>query len=464
MEKVFGQALSFLRRLNKKDVLAKARAFFNSYLFYIFETVAACVFAAARAEVAGAVVFVALICVILLVCDDILPTTLPFLLISAFTTNLYDSYDTLIPYIRWAPVAAMCLLFHFYTYRQPMKTGESAYGILGVSVAVMLGGIGRFTFAEYATGAYYVLGLGFGMLAVYFLMKSQFSVDRDYDIKERFSVVMTLLGALCVFLIACGYYRVFKKLPTGHYKVGFSTNNISTLLMFAMPFPLYLSIKRPWIALGSLVLYAATAVTTSRGGLIFGSVEILVCCAYWIFAEKGKMRIVRAVLCVVSLAVILLCFGKIMIDVIENRLLADDVITGDARYKMMLESIEKFKKNPLVGFGILDQDIAYGSYKKKGSMAWYHMMIPQVVGSMGLVGVAAYGWQFIGRVKLIFRNHSFWSLCLGISYLGILMMSQVNPGEFCPLPFELLTVLLFIFQEKRLEPPSFPLRKVGKRL
>lgn len=53
---------------------------------------------------------------------------------------------------------------------------------------------------------------------------------------------------------------------------------------------------------------------------------------------------------------------------------------------MMLEAIEKFKKNPLVGFGILDDDIYYGGYKKKGSMAWYHMMIPQVVGSMGTGG------------------------------------------------------------------------------
>ena len=30
-------------------------------------------------------------------------------------------------------------------------------------------------------------------------------------------------------------------------------------------------------------------------------------------------------------------------------------------------------------------------------------------------------------------------------------MSMVNPGEFCPLPFELLAVLLFILQERRLQ-------------
>ncbi len=96
-------------------------------------------------------------------------------------------------------------------------------------------------------------------------------------------------------------------------------------------------------------------------------------------------------------------------------------------------------------------------------MAWYHMMIPQIIGSMGLVGVAAYLFQFIGRVKLIFRNYCTWSLCLGISYLGILMMSQVNPGEFCPLPFELLTVLLFILQERRLENPLLPLKEKSRR-
>ena len=92
-------------------------------------------------------------------------------------------------------------------------------------------------------------------------------------------------------------------------------------------------------------------------------------------------------------------------------------------------------------------------------MPWYHMMVPQIVGSMGLVGIAAFGFQIFGRLRLIFRRPDFWGLCLGISYLGILGMSQVNPGEFCPVPFELLTVLLFILQEKRLSESALPLKK-----
>ena len=129
----------------------------------------------------------------------------------------------------------------------------------------------------------------------------------------------------------------------------------------------------------------------------------------------------------------------------------------EVRYTMILEAFENFRENPLVGTGILDDSIAYGSMNKKGTMTWYHMMIPQVIGSMGLIGIAAYVFQFIDRVELIFTKKTAWSLCLGISYLGILLMSQVNPGEFCPLPFELLTVLLFVFQEERME--SKPLTK-----
>lgn len=447
MKKVLQKKCFRLEKVDGNTCLSAFRKFLNSYLFYGIQTFAAGLFALFSKEVVGAVCFVSLICLILVVCDDILPTTLPFLLLSAFVTNCYDSFDLFFPYVRYAPLAALCLLFHFVVYRKPMKTGESLQGITAVSVAVLLGGIGQFVLTDYVYGAYYVLGLGVGMMAVYWLMRSQFDVKRDYDLRERFSVVMVLLGVLCTFIVAAGYYKYYTHLVANLYPMGFSRNNISTLLMFSMPFPIFLSKRTPLFALLSPMFYAAIAVTTSRGGLLFGSFEMLVCCAYWIFS--GKKLLLRTVLCVAALALIFICFHDIILKVIKNRLLAEDILTKDARYKMLLQSIEKFKKNPLVGFGILDKDIYYGSFKKKGSMSWYHMMVPQIIGSMGLVGVAAYGFQFFGRLKLIFRKPCFWSMCLGISYLGILSMSQVNPGEFCPLPFELLTVLLFILAELR---------------
>ena len=137
----------------------------------------------------------------------------------------------------------------------------------------------------------------------------------------------------------------------------------------------------------------------------------------------------------------------------------DGESSSSVRVKMLFQAIDNFRKNPVVGTGILDDSIAYGETKKQGTMAWYHMMIPQIVGSMGLVGVLAYGYQIFGRVKLVFKKACAWSFVLGISYLGILGMSQVNPGEFCPVPYGVLTVLLFVFQELRVEADEeLPLR------
>lgn len=439
-----------------KEILKSLRQFFNSYLFYGIETIVACLFVILREEVIGVVSFAALISLILLVCEDILPTTLPFLLLCTFSTNCYDSYDTFMSYAIYAPIVILALIAHFVVYHKPFRLGQSVYGICGVSIALLLGGIGNFGFMEYVYGSYYILGLGVGMIVCYILMKSQFSSRRDYDFRERFSVIMTLVGTLCVAMIFIGHLREWLGLP---YYIqadrGFSPNNLATLLMFALPFPLFLERRNAYLVLLMFLFYAGLCLTESRGGLLLGSVELAVCCVYWVY--EGKNRKFRLGCCCIAIIVVLLSCGKTIWGVLVDRVFAENGIIGGDRYNMIPQAIERFLKNPLTGSGILDNTINYGAYKKQGTMAWYHMMIPQVFGSMGLIGVAAYGYQILGRIKLIFTKMNNWSLILGISYFGILMMSQVNPGEFCPLPFELLTVLLFILQEKRLEEEKLPL-------
>ena len=205
------------------------------------------------------------------------------------------------------------------------------------------------------------------------------------------------------------------------------------------------------------MFFGAIWITTSRGGMIFGSVEFIVCCTYWIYITKRKTQ--RILYCVFIVLTLIVSLGSTVIDIIRDRFV-DESMVGSCRWVMIFEAIDRFKANPLFGSGILDNTLDYSATKKQGTMSWYHMMIPQIIGSMGLIGVAMYGYQIFARFKLIFTKTSSWSLVLGLSYLGILLMSQVNPGEFCPLPFELLTVLLFILQERRLEKEQLPLTSV----
>ena len=434
------------------NVLSFFRDFFNSYLFYLFLTALACMFVVTRNEVHGVIVFVALVGALLLICDDIVPAVAPFLLVCVFSTNCYDSFDTFIGYAIYAPVVAACAIFHFVIYHKKFSFGSSLWGIYAVSIAVCLGGIGRFTIMEYASGAYYVLGLSFGMIGGYFLVKSELSVPRKYDLRVRASVLMTLMGLMCVAIIAYGRYSYAMgvRYEYAQSDYGYSTNNLATFLMFAMPFPLYLAKKRHWSwALLTPVLYGFLCITGARSGLLLGTVEMAACCIYWIAQAKRKSgAVIRFMLCGLAGVAVLVVLGDHIWEIFNRRIINEDVV-GSERYTMIFQSFQNFRENPWVGTGLLDDSIAYGSSNLKGTMAWYHMMIPQVIGSMGIVGIIAYSFQFFGRVKLILKNKSWWSICLGLSYFGILLMSQVNPGEFCPVPFELLTVALFILQEER---------------
>ena len=75
------------------------------------------------------------------------------------------------------------------------------------------------------------------------------------------------------------------------------------------------------------------------------------------------------------------------------------------------------------------------------------MMIPQIFGSMGVVGVLGYGYQLVTRFILVLRKRSAVAITLGLSYFGLFLMSQVNPGEFCPLPYALVATLIFVIVE-----------------
>lgn len=433
-----------------KVALQWLRAFLNSYFFYAFEFLMAVFFVYFRIEVQGVLIFVALLSFLLLVCDDIVPTTLPFLLLCTFATNCYYSFDTFIAYAIYAPIIFACVVFHFVVYKKSCSIGVSFKGVFAVSLALILGGFGDYSWMEYAKGSYYVLGLGAGMMIAYALMKSEFSVKREYDVKERFSVIMILMALFCIIVMVLGkhYHEEYGYNYLGKYRPIFSSNNIATLLLFAMPFPLYLSKKHSIWAIFTPIVLGALFYSGSRGGIVMGCLEFVACTVYWIYSGDKKIRGGIVLIALLACIIVALLYKDAIIVKVCN-LFEIEKLKEEGRVIMFFEAIENFKKRPLLGTGILDDSIAYGEYNAKGTMTWYHMMIPQIIGSMGLVGVVAYSYQIWGRVKLIFTKKNAWSLCLGISYLGILLMSQVNPGEFCPIPFELLTVLLFIFQEER---------------
>ena len=237
-------------------ILYKTRSAFDHYIFFMAEFLLAAIVLITGTEVTGAIIFLLLICIKLFICDDILSIINPILMASVFLTNCYDSYDTFIQYVYLVIPAAAALIFHLVVYRKKIVVGKSLYGILAVAFAILVGGLGKVPLEKYLIGSnlYYYLGLSIGMVLIYLFMKSRLATERKYDLNEKFAVIMTLWGLLTVFNIAFYYYGYLRDPSdiniTQYLSANYlSRNNLSTYIMFALPFPLLLSKK---ISRGSL--------------------------------------------------------------------------------------------------------------------------------------------------------------------------------------------------------------------
>ncbi len=85
---------------------------------------------------------------------------------------------------------------------------------------------------------------------------------------------------------------------------------------------------------------------------------------------------------------------------------------GDSvRVQLFLRGITDFLHNPVFGIGLISQRNSDLFTGVEGSMVFYHNSIAQIMGSMGLVGIAAYGVLMRDRIALLRAGKN--ALCPG---------------------------------------------------
>lgn len=230
------------------------------------------------------------------------------------------------------------------------------------------------------------------------------------------------------------------------------SNNVSTMLMIAMPAVTARVRHRVWLFPLPVLLAAAMVLSGSRAGMLFAPIELIACLVWLVIAvEKRRVRIFHlgwiAIMAVIALiwAVPSVC-GLIAENAEE---LFRPINAEDSRWKLILRAIEDFRNNPLFGSGLGYQgniDIYNG---KMGTINWYHVFPAQVLGGLGIVGVLAWGYQLVTRLLLAVRVRKKGTFSLALCYGGLLLMSMVNPGEFCPVPYAFLAVTFFALLENR---------------
>lgn len=414
------------------------------------------------------------ITLLLLLHNEIVTTLLPFLcLMVAGMPIIYDVDKLVSNYIPYVSIPVAALIFHVVYYRRPMKIGVTFYGIVATSLAILLGGLGTITAAEYfnLTTLYHTLGSVLCLLFVYFICAGDYKEKKKYDLVGYFMSALFFVGILCVFTVAqmiFEYGIVNGDLKFHSYMAVFPHRNaLANLLIMILPTPFYFVCKLQsklsklfFFLLGG-IFYVGLLFTTARTALLFGSILFVILIGYFFLFEKNRLiKLLFGIVLAVCAALFL--WFAIPLGLFNVR--GELVDINEARAQLLYVSIDDFFLNPFFGIGIGNTRHA-DLYSAPGMVSYYHLYFPQIWGSMGLFGLFAYGYQFMLRLRCSLTKVNFSSVALSLCYLGGFFYSMTDPGEFTTIPFGILAVLVYILIEKHVEEATnpLPLRDLSKK-
>ncbi len=419
-------------------------------LFMLMQTIMGIFCFIENAYILSFIFFGIIISICLILTEDLLVIFLPILLVSMSVLKMYGAtVSDFLPLIPLAIIIVICIILHFILFKRKIIIGKQIKMLLGVSVALFIGGLGVITLREHFTiiNMYYVLGLGFILTFFYLILRSYIICDDNHNPCEVITNIMLFVGLMGVIMILS---VAVPSIIEGVYNYNVQwKNNLGTFMLFTLPFPFYKSIKSKysylWILYG-LLLFIGTVLTLSRGAVIFGSVLFVLCIIYSFFYVNRYNRIFIATIVSITIVMIilLLVFNEGLRNAFFGRM---DIDPNESRIKMYIHAIQSFLEHPLFGVGMGYQGLEELYSPQKGAMHWYHSTPFQVIASMGLVGVVAYAHQFYIRMEIVLKKRNSFNFCILLSFLGIQLMSLVNPGEFCPMPFALLLLTIITICE-----------------
>lgn len=366
----------------------------------------------------------------------------PLLLLNAIALRTAGETTMLLKHV-WLAVPAVCaIILHFIIYYRKMTVGKSFYALCGVSAALLLGGVGIIPLSDYFNpggSLYYILFLGLGMMLFYLWMRNYMFSTASYDLKERLLEILYFLGIFCAFSMLEQGARML--IAFGGFTTFIWSNDICEMMLFALPIPFYFARRHFAHFFVPFVFYLSMIPTRSISALAVGLVILLVGIIYsWVYIpQKRVFYVIMVVIGAIGGVLVLHRFGYLSVDAVVALLNSEE----NGRFALLKDAWHNFLRSPILGVGL-----GYGS----GSSAfmgtrWTHNWLMQILGSMGIVGILAYGYQTFVRARLVFVKTNAFRMIVGLSYLSIFLISMLQPGEFCPMPYELLAVCLFAVLE-----------------
>ena len=421
-------------------------------------SVAGAYFPKEKLEIPGTVLFAYIVGFTLVISDDLMASLIPFMFTYLTAIKCYDSFNAFMEYKWFVIPLILMILFHVIVYHKPLTAkGTQFKPMVFVSISILLGGLGFISPKEYfaPTSIYHMLGLGFGMVLIYSYFYSHISVRKDYSLLHMLTKIMVITGGFASFMVISYYLiRINDVIDTGGLLYMQWRNNCSTILMITMPFAFLRANKKSYATVFGFIFYLAIILTGSRGGMVFGSVEIVMCIVMYMLYDRRR-RLAYVIICL-CLAFGILAFSPQITEFLGytlDRLFSavNDFLMGEqneVRAIHYARGINDFLNHPLLGTGLGYMGNRDVHASKEFALCWYHCEPIQIAASFGAVGIVAFVYQFIRRNMLIWRKATLFNMTVFISYISLEMMSLVNPGILCPLPYLLLITLFMVAVEK----------------
>ena len=240
-------------------------------------------------------------------------------------------------------------------------------------------------------------------------------------------------------------------------------NFATSVLLTALPMPFYLSLRHRGHLATAAVLALALALTGSRSALLFGGILLTLCCVY--LMRSGVISRRCLVLLAAAAGIGILALGPALLECVLHSRVGEDIQDSNSdRLQFLARAADDFLRHPVFGIGLCSTRNADVFTGVEGSMVFYHNSLAQVMGSMGLVGIVAYGRLLHDRIALLRQgSRDPFVRILTLSYLGMFLISLCNPGEFCPFPNAALMVMVFAQAEEAVGDVAVPVRQLLAR-
>ncbi|MCQ2547790.1 MAG: O-antigen ligase family protein [Clostridia bacterium] len=430
-----------------------AEDFFPSTKGIVFMSVIGALFVAFNLTIPGIFVEFLFASFALIFCEDILATTLPFLLGMMIASEYYNNLRVYLPY-WWIPAMLLvCLVAHLIIYAKPIRFGKNGLGLVLVTFACALSGLGCMTFEEYTQpmSLYYQFSIGLGMLLVYLIVKAQMVDKGKYRPFEKLMRTFYAYGLFNVFIVLNFTVKHWDLYRQGFTATDFPFKNYcATMLLLVMSVPVYYVIKKShWHLISIGVMLLGILFTGSRGAFLFGGIivlaQIVVIFKYNIEYRKIYKKILIASilpLAVVGYFAIHFFFG------LRIQFRGNMFYIQPSRIQFLTTAWKDFIDNPVFGIGLGNRkNFEIFPYAVDGSMVFYHNYVMQILGSLGSLGIVSYGIMLYERFATIKKKINVETIALILGYFAILLMSMTNPGEFTAIPYEMLVVIIFVVLE-----------------